>query len=120
MFLSVSLSYEDIFILGEKYAELLPGIVKFPFKENPGKFGMAIQEENTKRLNTTLEKVVKKYGIEIEKNNENYEKNGLYIFSFSKKMKEEEQVALLERLKKETKALTVGPVVQQSEKMLLF
>ncbi|MBL7942368.1 MAG: carboxypeptidase regulatory-like domain-containing protein, partial [Flavobacteriales bacterium] len=106
----------EVFILGKKgMPYYYRGTVKVPFKYQDENFGIALGSPDQKQIDL-LTRVSKKFSLSVIMTHENYRKNGLFLFSYPEKIKDNEKLKLLDNLKKQTKALVVGPVLRQDEK----
>jgi subtilisin family serine protease len=108
---------EELFILGKKGMPFYyRGTVKVPFKQQDEKFGLTLHAPEDKNQIELLKRISEEFKLTEVKTHDNYKKNGLFIFSFPSKFKEEEKQKLLETFKKRLNTPVVGPILKEDEK----
>ncbi|MBK8566722.1 MAG: S8 family serine peptidase [Saprospiraceae bacterium] len=108
---------EEVCILG---IEGLPfyyrGTVKVPFEPNREFLGITMQVQEEGKEQEMLKLLAEKYKIFTVQSPENYQKNGLFIFSFPFGTSEKKMESILGNIRKLNDILAAGPLLKQDEK----
>jgi hypothetical protein len=108
---------DETFVLGKAGMPFYyRGKVKVPFNYHTDNFGLALGSADDKKQVELVTTVANRLKLTLEKTNENYRKNGLFIFKYPVGIKEDEKQRLAESLKTEVKALTAGAILQRDVK----
>jgi len=107
----------EIFILGEKKMPFYyRNNVKVPFTPVTDRFGVVFKAPEEKNIEKIVSTIEQQYKVRLVKSDENYRKNGVYLFQYPDNLSEEEKQKLETSIGKLSGVSLVAPVLRQSDK----
>lgn len=116
MFIGKSGTYET-FILGKKgMPYFYRGVVKVPFEPMDHIFGVVLEIPEDEKAIAMLNAFAGKQKVILQPADENYQKNGLYIFSFPDDSTIDKKEKIIATFRSQKGILTAGPMLKLKEK----
>jgi len=108
---------EEMFILGKKGMSFFyRGNVIVPIELNHDEFGIAVKAPEKISLEKMFTAFAKKYKIKAVRTHENYQLNGIFIFTYPEGIREGEKIKLRQTIQKQPDIRLVAPILKRDEK----